>query len=107
MGAMNMQARKSTAVVRAVRPVRPPASTPEPDSIKVVTVEVPVQAPATVPIASASRASFICGILPSLSSISALAAVNEALRKGEANREETMNKMAPGMGGMGGMGGLF
>ena len=30
-------------------------------------------------------------------------AVNEALRKGEANREETMNKMAPGMGGMGGM----
>ena len=31
-----------------------------------------------------------------------MAAVNEALRKGEANREETMNKMAPGMGGMGG-----
>ena len=31
------------------------------------------------------------------------AAVNEALRKGEANREETMNKMAPGMGGMGGL----
>ena len=27
----------------------------------------------------------------------------EALRKGEANREETMNKMAPGMGGMGGL----
>ena len=32
-----------------------------------------------------------------------MAAVNEALRKGEANREETMNKMAPGMGGMGGL----
>ena len=32
-----------------------------------------------------------------------VAAVNEALRKGEANREETMNKMAPGMGGMGGL----
>ena len=32
-----------------------------------------------------------------------MAAVNEALRKGEENREATMNKMAPGMGGMGGM----
>ena len=29
-----------------------------------------------------------------------LAAVNEALRKGEEARESTMNKMAPGMGGM-------
>ena len=29
-----------------------------------------------------------------------LAAVNEALRKGEETREETMNKMAPGMGGL-------
>jgi len=32
-----------------------------------------------------------------------LAAVNEALRKGEETREATMNRMAPGMG----MGGLF
>ena len=32
-----------------------------------------------------------------------LAAVNEALRKGEEARESAMNKMAPGMG----MGGLF
>ena len=32
-----------------------------------------------------------------------MAAVNEALRKGEETREATMNKMAPGMGGMGGM----
>ena len=30
------------------------------------------------------------------------AAVNEAVRKGEAAREAAMNKMAPGMGGMGG-----
>ena len=29
-----------------------------------------------------------------------LAAVNEALRKGEEAREATMNRMAPGMGGM-------
>ncbi len=32
-----------------------------------------------------------------------MAAVNEALRKGEETRETTMNKMAPGMGGMGGL----
>ena len=29
-----------------------------------------------------------------------MAAVNEALRKGEETRENTMNRMAPGMGGM-------
>lgn len=29
-----------------------------------------------------------------------MAAVNEALRKGEENRETTLGKMAPGMGGM-------
>lgn len=32
-----------------------------------------------------------------------MAAVNEALRKGEETREETMSRMAPGMGGMGGL----
>ena len=32
-----------------------------------------------------------------------LAAVNEAFRKGEQAREETMGRMAPGMGGMGGI----
>ena len=32
-----------------------------------------------------------------------MAAVNEALRKGEETREATMNRMAPGMGGMGGL----
>ena len=75
MGARNMQARKRTAVVSAVRPVRPPASTPEADSMKVVTVEVPVAAPAMVPMASESRASFILGILPSLSTMPAREAV--------------------------------
>ena len=75
MGAMKMQARNITAVVRAVRPVRPPASTPEADSTKVVTVEVPQQAPATVPMASEVRASFMLGILPSLSVIPAREAV--------------------------------
>ena len=32
-----------------------------------------------------------------------IAAVNEALRKGEETRETTMSKMAPGLGGMGGL----
>ena len=32
-----------------------------------------------------------------------MAAVNEALRKGEETREATMSRMAPGMGGIGGM----
>ncbi len=61
--------------VRAVRPVLPPASTPDADSTKVVTVEVPVHEPTRVPIASAVRASFILGILPCLSTMPALLAV--------------------------------
>ena len=32
-----------------------------------------------------------------------MAAVNEALRKGEDTREKAMNAMAPGMGGLGGL----
>ena len=32
-----------------------------------------------------------------------IAAVNEALRKGEETRETTMSRMAPGMGGLGGL----
>ena len=75
MGARNMLARKSTPVVRAVRPVRPPASTPEADSTNVVTVDVPVHAPATVPTASASSASRMRGMLPSLSTMPARLAV--------------------------------
>ena len=43
--------------------------------MKVVTVEVPVAAPAMVPMASESRASFILGILPSLSTMPAREAV--------------------------------
>ena len=75
MGAMNIQARKSTPQTSAVRPVRPPASTPAADSTKVVTVEVPVQEPQMVPTASASSASFILGILPCSSTIPAREAV--------------------------------
>ena len=75
IGAMNMQSRNMTAVVIAVSPVRPPASTPEALSMKVVTVEVPVKEPATVPIASESSASFICGMLPFSSTMLAREAV--------------------------------
>ena len=44
-GAIKMHARNRIPVVKAVRPVRPPASTPDADSTKVVTVDVPVTAP--------------------------------------------------------------
>ena len=75
IGAMKMHSRNKMPVVIAVRPVRPPASTPAADSTKVVTVEVPVRAPHTVPTASDSKACFIWGILPSASSIFAREAV--------------------------------
>ena len=63
------ESRKSTDVVKAVRPVLPPAATPAEDSTKVVVVEVPRTAPAEVATASAISAGFIAGSLPSLSSI--------------------------------------
>ena len=44
--------------------MRPPSSTPEADSINVVTVEVPVHAPTQVARESASIALFISGISP-------------------------------------------
>ena len=47
---------KDIPVVTDARPVRAPAATPEDDSTNEVTVEVPRQAPATVPIASAIKA---------------------------------------------------
>ncbi len=55
----------------AVKPVRPPAATPEEDSTNVVTVEVPRTAPAVVATASAINADLIPGSLPSSSSIPA------------------------------------
>ena len=56
-----------TAVTMDERPVLPPAATPEELSTKLVTVDVPNAAPATVPIASARRACFTFGMFPSLS----------------------------------------
>ena len=40
-GRANIERKNMQAVVKEVRPVRPPAETPAPDSTKVVTVEVP------------------------------------------------------------------
>ncbi len=48
--------RNKTAAVSAVKPVRPPCSTPAALSIKLVTVLVPKAAPATVPRASEIKA---------------------------------------------------
>ena len=53
----------------AVRPVRPPASTPEVDSTKVVMVVLPVSAPRQVPMASTRKGRSIPGRLPFSSSM--------------------------------------
>ena len=60
--------------MKAVRPVFPPAATPALDSTKLVTVEVPRQAPETVPIASAINTLPTLGRFPSLSRSPALSA---------------------------------
>ena len=65
----NIARRKSTATVSAVRPVRPPCSTPLALSTKVVTVEVPSTAPAVVPIASDMSAWLALGRRPFSSSM--------------------------------------
>ena len=74
IGDRNRLKRKSTATVKEVKPVRPPAATPALDSTKVVTVEVPKQAPMAVAVESAKKAFWIFGSLPFSSSISALEA---------------------------------
>ena len=68
-GARKSERINSTAVVKDVRPVLPPATTPAELSTKVVTVEVPNNAPTVVPIASANKACLQLGIvvLPFLS----------------------------------------
>ena len=67
IGAKMRATKNSTPVVSAVSPVLPPSATPDALSTKLVTVEVPKQAPETVPTASANNASFAFGSLPSLS----------------------------------------
>ena len=67
IGFKNNAMRNKIPVVTEARPVFAPAATPEVDSTNEVTVEVPRQAPATVPIESASKAPLQLIIFPSLS----------------------------------------
>lgn len=71
IGANNVEIRNKNPATIAVKPVRPPAATPEEDSTKVVIVDVPSTAPDVVAIASAINAGLIPGSLPSSSSIPA------------------------------------
>jgi len=52
IGAKNIDIRKHTPVVMAVRPVRPPSVIPAPDSINAVTGEHPKSEPIEIVIAS-------------------------------------------------------
>ncbi len=67
IGAKRIERAKRAAAVTAVRPVLPPAATPEADSTKVVVVEVPKTAPTEVATASAQSAPEMRGRRPSLS----------------------------------------
>ena len=73
-GSRKRERRKRTATTKAVKPVRPPSTTPAEDSTNVVTVEVPNTAPTVVPTESAKRASLTLGIVPSGLIMSALVA---------------------------------
>lgn len=55
-GAKNKQQINKKATTTAVKPVRPPAATPEADSIYGVVDEVPNAAPATIAVESANSA---------------------------------------------------
>lgn len=56
MGAKNIEIRKQTPVVIAVKPVRPPSVIPAPDSMKAVTGEQPKREPMEMVIASVQYA---------------------------------------------------
>ena len=71
-GLSTIDNRNKRPVTIAVKPVLPPAATPEALSTNVVTVDVPSTAPEVVATASAIKAPLIFGSFPSLSSISAL-----------------------------------
>lgn len=63
-GKIKIDSKKRTAVVTAVRPVRPPAEIPAADSTYVVVFDVPNSAPIEVPIASAKSALSILELKP-------------------------------------------
>ncbi len=72
IGLKNMAIKKRQPVVNAERPVLPPSATPDDDSTKVVTVDVPHIAPTQVAMASDNIAFSKLGTCPSLSSKSPL-----------------------------------
>ena len=74
IGNKNSDNKKKKAHDKDVSPVLPPSATPDADSTKVVTVDVPRRAPTTVPIASDKRARPTPGRFPSLSIKSAFVA---------------------------------
>ena len=74
IGDKNKDNPKRTAATIAVSPVFPPSAAPAALSTNVVTVEVPIAAPAVVPRASARSAPLILGSFPLSSNKSAFAA---------------------------------
>ena len=72
---MNIDAKNKIPVTTEAKPVLAPASTPDADSIKVVTVLVPVIEPTQVASESDNNARFIPGILSFSSNIPAFLAV--------------------------------
>lgn len=97
-GAKNKDRKKHPAVTSDVNPLRPPASTPEALSTKVLTVDVPSIAPTVVPTASAIKACCIRGNLPFSSSMPARDAtpisvptVSNMSRKNSVNTHTTIS----------------
>ena len=99
-GDRKMHTRNSTPLTIAVRPVRPPASTPMVDSMKVEIVVHPVPEPTTVPTASTRKGFSIWGKLPFSSSI--LVWAPTAISAPKVAKKSLVNRMkihtsAPGM----------
>src|SRR5437763_13263776 len=66
-GEKNMNGTNSSPATTATQPVRPPAATPEPDSMYVVADEADAKPPATAARPSTISAFLNCGMFPSLS----------------------------------------
>ena len=66
-GEMNMNGKNRSPATTATQPVRPPAATPEPDSMYVVADEEDAAPPAMAARPSTIKAFLNCGMLPSLS----------------------------------------
>ncbi len=99
-GERKTQTKNRMLVTTAVRPVRPPASTPMVDSMNVEIVVQPVAEPTTVPTASTRNGFFNVGKFPSSSSIFVCAPT--AIKAPKVAKKSLVNRMkiqtrAPGM----------